>query len=38
LRPAHGFYNPELNAVFLHSASDSRDDGTMWVYRYRNPR
>ena len=31
----NGFFDPELNAVFLHSAGDSRDDGTIWVYRYR---
>ncbi|HXG61751.1 MAG TPA: hypothetical protein VNO22_10265 [Planctomycetota bacterium] len=31
----NGFYDPELNAVFIHSAGDSRDDGTIWVYRYR---
>jgi hypothetical protein len=30
-----GFYHPELNAVFIHSAGDSQDDGTIWVYRYR---
>jgi hypothetical protein len=32
------FYDPELNAYFCHFASDSRDDGTMWVYRYRKAR
>ena len=26
-----GFYDPEINVVFLHSAGDSRDDGTIWV-------
>ena len=31
----NGFYDPELNAVFVHSAGDSEDDGTIWVYRYR---
>jgi hypothetical protein len=31
----NGFYDPELNAVFLHSAGDSADDGTLWVYRYK---
>jgi hypothetical protein len=31
----NGFYDAELNAVFLHSAGDSEDDGTIWVYRYR---
>jgi len=30
----NGFYDPELNAVFIHSAGDSQDDGTIWVYRY----
>lgn len=34
----HGFYDPELNAFFCHFASDSTDDGTMWVYRHRNPK
>jgi hypothetical protein len=34
----NGFYDPELNAVFLHSAGDSRDDGSIWVYRYRQVR
>ena len=30
----NGFYDAELNAVFLHSAGDSRDDGVIWVYKY----
>jgi hypothetical protein len=30
-----GFYNPELNVHFMHVANDGRDNGTMWVYRYR---
>ncbi len=30
-----GFYDPELNAYFCHFASDSSDDGSMWVYRYK---
>jgi hypothetical protein len=34
-RPKNGFYDPELKAVFLHAAGDSRDDGTVWVYRYK---
>jgi hypothetical protein len=34
----NGFYDPALNAVFLHSAGDSRDDGVFWAYRYKNPR
>jgi len=33
----HGFYSPEANAHFLFVAGDSRDNGTMWVYRYRRP-
>ena len=28
-------YDPELGVVFLHSAGDSHDDGTIWVYRHR---
>jgi hypothetical protein len=32
----NGFYDPALNTVFLHSAGDSRDDGVIWAYRYRN--
>jgi hypothetical protein len=34
-QPKNGFYDPELNAVFLHSAGDSQDDGVIWVYRYK---
>jgi hypothetical protein len=30
-----GFYDPELNVHFVHSAGDSRDNGTMWAYRYK---
>jgi len=30
-----GFYDPELNAYFCHFASDSSDNGTTWVYRYK---
>jgi len=33
--PKNGFYSAEHNAVFLHSAGDSRDDGVIWVYRYK---
>lgn len=33
---SYGFYDPELNAYFCHFAGDSNDDGTMWVYRYKN--
>ena len=33
----HGFYSPEVNAHFLYTAGDSREDnGTMWAYRYKN--
>ena len=31
----NGFYDPELSVVFIHSAGDSEDDGTIWAYRYR---
>jgi hypothetical protein len=31
----NGFYDPVLNAVFIHSAGDSRDKGDMWVFRYK---
>ncbi|MCY2954932.1 MAG: hypothetical protein NTU53_23630 [Planctomycetota bacterium] len=31
----NGFYDPQLNAVFIHSAGDSQDDGTIWVYCHR---
>ncbi len=30
----NGFYDASLNAVFLHSAGDSRDDSEMWVFRF----
>jgi hypothetical protein len=30
------FYDPVLNAHFVHCASDSGDDGVMLVYRYKN--
>jgi hypothetical protein len=29
------FYDPELNAHFIHCAGDSADDGVMLVYRYK---
>jgi hypothetical protein len=29
------FYDPVLNAHFIHCAGDSADDGVMWVYRYK---
>lgn len=31
----HGSFDPKTNAFYCHFASDSRDDGTMWVYRYK---
>jgi hypothetical protein len=34
----NGFLDPGLNAVFLHSAGDSQDDGVFWVFRHRRPR
>ena len=34
-KPKNGFHDPRLNAVFIHTAGDSRDDGEIWVYRYR---
>jgi hypothetical protein len=34
-KPKNGFYDPELNAVFVHTAGDSQDDGEVWVYRYK---
>jgi hypothetical protein len=30
-----GFYDPDLNAYFCHFASDSSDNGTTWVCRYK---
>src|SRR5262245_56878194 len=32
-RPKNGFYDRQLNAVFLHPAGDSEDNGTIWVFR-----
>jgi hypothetical protein len=32
-RPKNGFYDRELNAVFLHTAGDSEDNGAIWVFR-----
>jgi len=32
---ANGFYDPVLNAFFLHFARDGQANGTMWVYRYK---
>jgi hypothetical protein len=34
----NGFYDPELNVHIFHTAGDSRDDGTIWVYRYKRVR
>jgi hypothetical protein len=31
----NSFYSPDLNAHFIHTAGDSADNGTMWVYRYK---
>ena len=31
----YGCYDPASNAYYCHFASDSRDDGTMWAYRFR---
>jgi hypothetical protein len=31
-----GWHDPAANAYYLHFASDSADDGTMWAYRYRS--
>ncbi|MHC4916134.1 MAG: hypothetical protein ACYTGB_11660, partial [Planctomycetota bacterium] len=30
-----GFYHPEWNAHFIHSAHDGRTNGKMYVYRYK---
>ena len=32
---ANTFFDRELNAYFCHVAGDSKDDGIMWVYRYK---
>jgi hypothetical protein len=34
-KPKNGFYDPALNAVFIHTAGDSQDDSDVWVYRYK---
>jgi hypothetical protein len=34
-QPKNGFYDAELGVVFVHSAPDSGDEGTIWVYRYK---
>ena len=31
----YGWFDPALNAYSCHFASDSTDDGTVWVYRYK---
>jgi hypothetical protein len=31
----HGFYSAELDAHFIYTASDSDNNATMWVYRYK---
>jgi hypothetical protein len=33
---ANAFYDPEFNAHYFFMASDSQDNGVMWVYRYRS--
>jgi hypothetical protein len=37
-KPKNGFFDPAQNAIFIHSAGDSQDDGVIWVYRYRGGR
>ena len=37
-RCKNAFYDPELNAHFVHAANDSREDGSVWAYRYKRPR
>jgi hypothetical protein len=34
-KPKNGFYDPALNAVIIHTAGDSQDDGVIWAYRYK---
>ena len=31
----NGFYHPEWNAHVIHSATDGRTDGKIYIYRYR---
>lgn len=31
----NGFFDPASNAIFIHSAGDSQDDGVIWAYRYK---
>jgi hypothetical protein len=33
----NAFYDPVLNAYFVHAATDSTDNGTMWAYRWATP-
>ncbi len=33
---ANTCYDRELNAYFCHVAGDSNDNGTIWVYRFKN--
>jgi hypothetical protein len=30
-----GFYCPSVKAHFFYAANDSRDNGPMWVYRFK---
>jgi hypothetical protein len=34
----NAFYDPELNAHIFQAASDSVDNGTIWAYRYKQPK
>jgi len=34
-KPKNGFFDPASNAVIIHTAGDSQDDGVIWVYRYK---
>jgi hypothetical protein len=34
-QPKNGFYDPELNAIFIHTAGDSRDNSILWAYRHK---
>src|SRR5262249_34215356 len=31
----NGFFDPELNVVYIHSSGDSQDEGVIWVYRFK---
>lgn len=37
-KPKNGFFDPGQNAIFIHTAGDSQDDGVIWVYRYKGGR